>query len=179
MKNLTLGTFSAREDAEKSINRLHNELEISHDEISYVYRNTDGETREIDTEDVSSSTPVEGAKSGAAIGGSIGAIAGIAAVAGVIPILGPIFVAGPLITALGITGAIGTTAAGAVTGAAAGGLIGALANLGVGEEKAKQYSDRVTAGNILVVIHADDKVDPTSILLDCGADNIETFRPTV
>lgn len=179
MKHLTLGTFANREDAEKAINRLHNELNIDTNEISYVYRNTEGETHEVNSADVSSSTPTEGAKSGAVIGGSIGALAGIATAIGVIPVIGPIFAAGPLVAALGLSGALGATAAGAVTGAAAGGLIGALANMGVGEEKAQQYADRVTAGNILLSVHADESVDPVSVMLDCGAENVETFRPAV
>ncbi len=180
MKNLTLATFPAREDAEKAINQLHNELKIGHDDISYVYRNTDGDTKEVNTEKISSSTPSEGAKNGAVIGGSIGALAGIATVIGVIPVIGPIFAAGPLLTALGVgSGALGATAASALTGAAAGSLIGALANLGVGEEKAQRYADRVTAGNILLAVYAPDNLDPTSVLTACGAENVETFRPAL
>ncbi len=180
MKNLTLATFPAREDAEKAINQLHNELKIDHADISYVYRNTEGDMKEVNTEKISSSTPAEGAKNGAVIGGSIGALAGIATAIGVIPVIGPIFAAGPLITALGLgSGALGATAAGALTGAAAGGLIGALANLGVGQEKAQRYADRVSAGNILLAVHAEDKVDPTAVLVACGAEDVETFRPAV
>lgn len=179
MKNITLATFSTREDAEKAINQLHNELNINHDDISYVYKNTDNEVREVDTKDVSSSTPKEGAVGGAKIGGTIGAIAGIATVIGVIPVIGPVFAAGPLMAALGLTGAIGTTAAGAVTGAAAGGLVGALMNLGVGEENAKRYADYVTAGNVLVSVHSDEEKDPSPILLSCRAEGVERFSPTV
>lgn len=179
MKNITLATFSTRDDAEKAINRLHNELDISHDEISYVYRNTEDEVKEVDTKDISSSTPQEGAVDGAKIGGTIGALAGIATVIGVIPIIGPIFAAGPLITALGLTGALGATAAGAVTGAAAGGLVGALMNLGVGEEHAQRYADYVTAGNVLISVHSDEEKDPSAILLACGAEGVERFSPAV
>ncbi|MEX0913012.1 MAG: DUF1269 domain-containing protein [Candidatus Paceibacterota bacterium] len=179
MKNLTLGTFSAREDAEKAINQLHNELNIDHDDISFVYRNTKGDIKEVETEDVSSDTPVEGAKSGAVVGGSIGALAGIATVVGVIPVIGPIFAAGPIITALGLSGALGATAAGALTGAAAGSLIGALMNLGIGEEKAQRYVDRVNAGNILLAIYAEEEIDPAEVLIQCGAEDVETFRPAV
>jgi len=179
MKNLTLATFASRADAEKAINQLHNELNIDLSEISYVYRNTEGQTKEVDVGEVSSSTPSEGAQSGAVIGGSVGALAGIATLVGVIPVIGPIFAAGPLVAALGLSGALGVTAAGAMTGAAAGGLIGALANMGVGEQKAQQYSDRVSAGNILLSIHTDENVDPSPVLLDCQAESVETFHPTV
>ncbi|MEK7080093.1 MAG: hypothetical protein AAB901_02275, partial [Patescibacteria group bacterium] len=141
MKKFTIGVFGAREDAEKAINRIHNELGVPSSDISYLYKNTEGDVHEIHAGDVASDTPVEGATKGAAIGGALGAIAGIAAVAGIIPVVGPLFAAGPLAVALGLTGAVGTTAAGALTGAAAGGLIGALANMGVGEENAKRYAD--------------------------------------
>lgn len=179
MKNITLATFSNRGDAEKAINRVHNELGISHDEISYVYKNTNDEIKEVDTKDISSSTPQEGAVDGAKIGGTVGALAGIATVIGVIPVIGPVFVAGPLMAALGLTGAVGATAAGALTGAAAGGLVGALINIGVGEEHAQRYADYVTAGNVLVSVHSDDEKDPASILLACGAEGVERFSPAV
>lgn len=179
MKNITLATFSTRADAEKAINQLHNELHISHDEISYLYKNTENEIKEVDTDDISSATPKEGAVDGAKIGGTVGAIAGIATVIGVIPVIGPIFAAGPLMAALGLTGAVGTTAAGAITGAAAGGLVGALMNIGVGEENAKRYADYVIAGNVLLTVHSDEDKDPSPILLSCGAEGVERFSPTV
>lgn len=47
--------------------------------------------------------------------------------------------------------AIATTVAGAGIGAVAGGLIGALIGLGIPEEKAKVYSDRVASGSFLVL----------------------------
>lgn len=179
MKNITLATFTNRNDAEKAINQLHNELGISHDEISYVYKNTNDEIKEVDTKEISSSTPQEGAIDGAKIGGTIGALAGIATIIGVIPVIGPVFVAGPLMTTLGLIGAIGATAAGAVTGATAGGLVGALINIGVKEEHAQRYADYVTAGNVLVSVHSDAEKDPSSILISCGAEGVERFSLSV
>lgn len=176
MKKYIIATFPSRARAEDAINRLHTELGIGTDEISYVYKNTDEEVKEVPAEDVSVETPAEGAQKGAIIGGSIGALAGLAAVAGIIPILGPIFAAGPLVAALGLgAGALGTTAAGAITGAAAGSLIGALVNMGVSQQKAQEYEDSVMAGNVLVAVHADEGVNVESIFTDCGATDIETF----
>ena len=83
MKNLTLGTFASRGDAERAINQIHNELGVPTDEISYVYRNTEGDTKEVNSDNITSATPAEGAKSGAVIGGSLGALAGIATVIGI------------------------------------------------------------------------------------------------
>ena len=164
---MSIGIFPDRESAQAAINRVHNELHVPNDDISFIYRNTDGEVVEVEADDVSTSTPVEGAKKGAVVGGTIGALAGLATVAGAIPVIGPLFAAGPLAAALGLTGAVGTTAAGAATGAAAGGLVGALANLGVGTEHAQAYSDRVEAGDVLVSVHAEE--DARAILEEAGA----------
>ncbi len=176
MKHLTLGIFTTRSDAEKAINEIHREFNIDHDDISYLYKNTDNETKEVDTEDVTDTTPREGAATGAIVGGSLGTLAGIAAVAGVLPIIGPIFAAGPLLAAIGVTGAMGTAAAGAITGAAAGGLIGALANLGISETRAKVYADRVSVGNVLVAVYNDEDVNVGNLMTKCGAEEVEMFR---
>lgn len=175
MKKFTIGVFGAREDAEKAINELHNTLKVDTSDISYIYRNHEGEVHELKADDIATSTPVEGAGKGAAIGGTLGALAGIAAVAGAIPVVGPLFAAGPIAAALGFTGALGTTVAGAATGAAAGGLIGALATLGVGEENAQRYADRVQAGDVLVAAYADESVDVHQLFLDCGALETEAY----
>ncbi|HYF29086.1 MAG TPA: hypothetical protein VEA36_01825 [Candidatus Paceibacterota bacterium] len=179
MKKFTIGMFGAREDAEKAINRLHNELKVPTDDISYIYRNSEGEVHEVEASNIATSTPVEGAGKGAVVGGALGAIAGLATVAGVIPVIGPLFAAGPLAAALGLTGAIGTTAAGAATGAAAGGLIGALSNMGIGQEHAQRYADRVNAGDILLATYADENVDAEALLEDSGAIDVETYRLAV
>lgn len=175
MKKFTIGIFANREDAEKAINALHTALDIDNDDISYIFRNTEGEVREVSANQIAGDTPVEGAEKGAAIGAGVGALAGIAAIAGVIPVVGPLFAAGPLAAALGLTGAVGTTVAGAATGAVAGGLIGALVNLGVGEENAQRYADRVHAGDVLVSAYADEEKDVHQVFVDNGALETEAY----
>jgi len=177
MKHMTIGLFSDRGNAEAAINRLHNELKIPTDDISYVYRNTQGEIQEVDAGKIATDTPAEGAGKGALVGGTIGALAGIATVAGVIPIIGPLFAAGPLAAALGLSGAVGATAASAATGAAAGGVIGALANMGIGTEKAQHYADRVGEGDILVAAHTEH--DARQVLEECGAVDTDVYTLTV
>ena len=61
-------------------------------------------------------------------------------------------------------GTVGTTAAGAVTGAAAGGLIGALVALGTPEDVAESYEQRVFAGDILVAVHTDKVQEVRAIM---------------
>jgi len=175
MKKFTVGIFENRENAEKAINRAHNELNIPTDDLSFIYRNSEGQVKEVQTGDIATATPMEGAGQGAAVGATIGAIAGLATVAGVIPVIGPLFAAGPLAIALGLTGAVGTTAAAAATGAIAGGLIGALMNMGVGEENAKRYADRVHAGDVLVAAYADETVDVRTLFMDAGAIETEGY----
>ncbi|MBI2409713.1 hypothetical protein HYV30_01575 [Candidatus Kaiserbacteria bacterium] len=180
MKKLTIATFATRENAEKAVNRLHKEVDVPTSEISYVYKDVHGQVKEVDPEEVSRSTPAEGAKTGAAWGGAIGAGIGLATVAGALPVIGPIFVAGPLAAALGLgAGALGTAAAGAITGAAAGGLIGALVSWGISEPAAKKYADRVEAGDILVAVHADEKTDVAKCLEEEGATNVEIYTVQV
>ncbi|WP_206043908.1 general stress protein [Geitlerinema sp. P-1104] len=90
----------------------------------------------------------EGAAVGAATGGTIGTITGLLVGLGVlaIPGIGPIMLAGATATA------VATTAGGAAIGAATGGLIGALVGLGIPEERAKVYKERVAQGDYLVIV---------------------------
>ena len=179
MKKNTIGVFDSRQDAEKFINRIHNELDIDNEEISYLYKNTEGENVQVDASEISTNTPKEGAQKGAKTGAVIGAIAGLATIAGVIPVIGPLFAAGPIVTALGITGAVGTTAAGAVTGAAVGGIIGALMNMGVGKEHAKKYEDAVASGNVLVAVHSDKASEVEAAMVASDAREIQTYEVTL
>ncbi|MDB5259112.1 MAG: signal transduction histidine kinase, LytS [Candidatus Taylorbacteria bacterium] len=181
MKHLITGIFESRDAAEKAINHIHNELKIPNEDISFIYRNTKGEIREVDTSAISTNTPAEGAKTGAAVGGTLGAIAGLAVVAGLIPVIGPVFVAGTLASALGIglTGAVGTTIAGALTGAAAGGLVGSLASMGVGKENAQRYADRVLAGDILVAVYSTDPANVATLMDKTGAVEINKYAPKI
>ena len=83
-------------------------------------------------------------------------------------------IGGPLIAALGLGGAAATTASGALTGALAGGLIGALVGLGVPEDQAKIYDERVRSGDILVTVpvrNSNDKAVMT-IMENNNAQNV-------
>jgi len=181
MKQLIVGTFASRSDAENLIDHLHRARGVSQDDISYVYRNTEGEVTEVDSDEVAAKTPKEGAKRGAVIGGAAGTLAGVATVVGLIPVIGPIFAAGPLIAALGIgAGAVGTTAAAAVTGAAAGGVIGALTKYGASEGEAKSYEDSVLSGDVLVAVYTEDENGQiTAIFADHGATAVNAYAPQV
>jgi hypothetical protein len=74
-----------------------------------------------------------GAGIGAALGGTLGVFA--------VPGIGALLIAGPLF--------------GAFAGATAGGAVGVLLGLGIPEDEAKLYQDRLKKGGILVSVHAD------------------------
>jgi hypothetical protein len=176
MKKQIFGLFAGTDAADKAINAVHNNFGIDKEEISYVYRNDDGEKVEGTADDVATDTPAEGAKDGAKVGGVIGAVIGLAAVAGLAGPLGPVLAAGPIATALGIGGAVGTTATGAVAGAAVGGLVGALTHLGLGEEDARHYDERLKAGDVLVSVHTDQENDVVEVLTEHGAMDIKVIE---
>ena len=179
MKKIILGTFQSREAAERLLAYLSKDLNVANDDISYIYKGQDGGVKEVKSDEVVSNTPAEGAATGATVGGSLGALAGIATVVGLIPVIGPVFVAGSLITAIGIGGALGTTAAGALTGALAGGVLGALVNLGAPNVEAEEYQSRLQAGDVLVVVHAEDAEVVQNAFASHNASNIHTYTPTL
>ncbi|MDA8597142.1 hypothetical protein N9L26_02260 [Candidatus Pacebacteria bacterium] len=179
MKKQIFAVISDIDVADQLINELHNELSIDSEEISFVYRDKDGEKVHGDGEDIASDNMAEGAVEGAAKGGLIGAVIGLVASVGVLGPLGAVVTAGPIATALGIGGAVGATASGAVLGAATGGLVGALTNLGVGEPEARRFEERVEAGDVLIHVHADDDEAIIAKLNEHNAEEIVVFEENV
>jgi len=116
----------------------------------------------------------EGAVSGATTGGVIGGLAGLLAGAGVLPALAGLLIGGPIAAALGATGVVASVVSGAVTGAAAGGLIGALVKLGVPDEDARYYNERVNAGGFVIAVPTQSTTGSAArdILVAHGADRI-------
>lgn len=175
MAQVVLGVFSDRDDAESALTDLEDE-KFNVKDISIIMKDQ-AVARDI-ADDTGASPVSEGAVSGATTGGLIGGIAGLLVGIGAItvPGIGALFIAGPVAAALGLTGAAASTVSGAVTGALAGGLIGALTGLGVPEEDARVYEERVKAGGILLMVPtANRNVDEVEdILEDNGADQIKS-----
>lgn len=174
-KDMIIGVFSTREEAETAIDELH-DANYQAKDISVVTQSKEDAHA---LEDHGGSKVAEGAVSGATTGGVIGGIAGLLIGIGAIavPGLGALLIGGPLVAALGITGAAATTISGAATGALAGGLIGALVGLGVPEEDARIYEERVKDGGILVAVpvRSGNTSDVRTILEDNGADRVREF----
>ena len=175
MDKMILGIFVNRDDAEEAIVQLE-EQGYNPKDISFIMQDRE-QAKEMAESTGSSvaSGAVGGATTGGLIGGLAGLLVGIGAIT--VPGLGALFIAGPVATALGLTGAAATTVSGAVTGALAGGFLGALIGLGIPEEDARVYEDRIRAGGILVIVPAIlDNVDQVKRLLeDCNADQIRSI----
>ncbi len=109
-------------------------------------------------------------------GAGIGLVAGliVGAAAFTIPGVGAILVGGPLLATLGLSGVAATTVAGGITGLLAGGIIGTLVGLGVPEEQAKIYEERIKEGAILLAVPAQkgQEKEIRKILEDSGATNV-------
>lgn len=111
----------------------------------------------------------EGATTGVVAGMSTGAILGWLAGIGTlaIPGVGPFIAAGPIMAALG----------GAAVGGATGGIIGALVGMGIPEYEAKHYDGKISSGNTLISVHADDSAvekKAKSIFEKLGAEDIKS-----
>jgi Heat induced stress protein YflT len=148
-----VGVFSNRTDAEHALSELR-DAGFNMDKVSVIAKDADrtGDIAGVETQKSVGNKADEGAATGAVTGSVLGGITGLLVGLGTlaIPGVGPVLLAGEIATALA------TTAAGAGIGAAAGGLLGALAGLGIPEERAKVYSDRVSHGDYLLIVEGTD-----------------------
>ena len=139
------GSFRDRASAERAYNSLI-DRGYNADDINVMMSDQTRDTWFADDPDTAlGSKAMEGAGTGAAIGGTIGAVlAGIAAIGTnvLLPGLG-LVVAGPLAAAL----------AGAGAGGATGGLIGALIGSGIPEERAALYEGTIRDGGAVVGVN--------------------------
>ncbi|ULP74796.1 general stress protein [Nodularia sphaerocarpa] len=149
LRRRAVGTFANRRDVEQALHELKNSG-FPMDRVSVIAK--DAEHRD----DVAGTQVKErvgnkaddGATTGAMTGGAVGGLTGLLVGLGTlaIPGIGPIMLAGATATTLA------TTLAGAGIGAAAGGLLGGLIGLGIPEERAKVYHERVERGHYLVMV---------------------------
>lgn len=140
---MVTGLFNDRESAERAYGSLE-QRGYSKDDVNLVMSD---ETRkkhfQVDNRETElGSKALEGAGTGAMIGGTVGAtLAAIAAIGTTLALPGlGLLIAGPL--AAGI--------AGAGAGGATGGLIGLLVGAGIPEERVKDYEEGIKKGGILM-----------------------------
>lgn len=158
LQQRAVGTFSNHETTEIALHELKNHGFMM-EQVSVVGRdvyhypeftgvNTSDrlvDTTNLDTdENKAEDTAKDGAIAGSTIGGFTGLLVGLGALA--IPGVGPVMLAGAAATA------IASAISGGVIGAAAGGLTGGLVGLGIPEDRAKFYDDRIAKGDYLVMV---------------------------
>ncbi|GEM_PF-929543 len=172
MTKTIIGVFTDRSDVEEAISKLKAE-DFNPKDISIVMK----DKREGDEiNDDTGSSVAEGAVSGAATGAVLGGITGLLA-GTVMPVIGGLLIGGPIGVALGLTGAAATTVSGMATGLVAGGLLGALMGLGLPEEDAQHYEQRVKEGAILLAVPArpEEVTVVATIFEDNNASDIKTI----
>ncbi|MEA5502591.1 general stress protein [Halotia wernerae UHCC 0503] len=153
VRRRAVGVFSNRTNAEQALHELKN-TGFPMDRVSVIARDGDGRDDIAGTQvtekvgDKSDEGATVGAVSGGVLGGLTGLLVGLGTLA--IPGVGPIMLAGATATTLA------TTLAGAGIGAVAGSLVGALIGLGIPEERARVYNERVERGHYLVMLDGTD-----------------------
>lgn len=144
-----VGVFPTRREAEQALHELR-DSGFSMDKVSVVARDADKNDGIAGAEvsDRVGNKADEGATAGAIAGGTLGGLTGLLVGLGAlaIPGIGPVMLAGAAATT------IATTLSGTAIGAAAGSLLGALIGLGIPEERARVYNERVSRGEYLVII---------------------------
>lgn len=145
-----IGVFSSADDAENLVDELEikgynsKEMSIIAKDNAHLYKKVGSKGGAV------TSGAVSGATAGGVIGGLAGLLIGLGAIA--IPGIGGLLIGGPLAAALGLTGAAATTVSGATTGILAGGLVGGLVALGIPEDVARVYEERVREGAVLLAV---------------------------
>ena len=155
-----VGVFSSRRVAEQALHELR-DSGFPMDRVSVITRDQvrDDKIAGAEVHDSVKNTQHignkadEGATLGAATGGALGGLTGLLVGLGTlaIPGVGPILLAGATATTLA------TTLAGGAIGAVTGGLLGALVGLGIPEERARVYHDRISQGDYLVIVDGSDE----------------------
>ncbi|MGH8001918.1 MAG: general stress protein [Brasilonema sp.] len=144
-----VGVFPSRREAEYALTELR-DAGFPMNKVSIIAKdaNHSGDIAGVETQERIGNKADEGAATGAVTGATLGGITGLLVGLGTlaIPGVGPILLAGEIATTLV------TAAAGAGIGAAAGGLLGALIGLGIPEERARVYNERVSRGDYLVIV---------------------------
>lgn len=163
MAKTIYGAFSSSADADKAISDLMTKG-FEKSDFSVVSREK-VEVNETVEQTTVEDNITEATSGGALTGGAVGAVAGLLVGIGAIalPPIGGIFIAGPIAAALGISTAASSTIAGAGLGALGGGLVGALTGLGLPEEDARFYEERVTNNGVLLSVVCDSDEDHTVV----------------
>lgn len=146
-----VGVFKSQNDLEQALDALKKSA-YDMDRVSLIARHVEDIEGAKEITEKHGNEAKEGAGIGATTGTVLGGIGGFLVGVGLlaIPGVGPILAAGVEIPALA------STLAGAGIGAAAGGIIGALVGMGIPEERAKVYNERIKAGDYLLMVSGNE-----------------------
>jgi uncharacterized membrane protein len=169
MSKTIAAIFDRHEYAEKAAREIKDQG-LRTDDISIVARDDDNKG-DRSRNDVTATMGTghrgvnDNISDGVVTGGILGGLAGLLIGAGsmVIPGLGIIAAAGPI--------------TGLLSGAVTGGIVGGLVDLGIPENRSRQYETDIRAGKILFSMRTDeDKVDQiASILRNNGAASVDSY----
>ncbi|WP_016949848.1 general stress protein [Anabaena sp. PCC 7108] len=169
-----VGVFSHRRDAEQALHDLKNSG-FPMEKVSIIAKDRDNKEDIAGTQvtEKVGDKSEEGAKVGGISGGTVGGLTGLLIGLGTLAIPG----VGPIMLAGGVATALATTVAGAGIGAVAGSLIGGLIGLGIPEERARIYNERVEQGAYLVIIDGTDAelTRVREILHNRGVEDFEVY----
>lgn len=159
-RDTAVAVFDDRDDAEDAIDDLK-DAGFRGEEIGLVARDRDqAGAMARDTGTMAGEGAATGAVAGGILGGLGGFLVGVGSLA--IPVVGPVIAAGAFATAL----------AGAAVGAGVGALAGALIGMGIPENEANWYEERVKGGAWLVSVRAGGRYgEAQSILHDNGGED--------
>ncbi|MFZ5942884.1 MAG: hypothetical protein ACOYVD_02155 [Bacillota bacterium] len=163
MNKKVIGVFSSKEQADSAASKLRESG--FNKEISVVSKGQDNQQQQgrNNNQGTMNMGTGDSVADGAATGATWGALGGLALGAGAlaVPGFGPLLAAGPI--------------AAAISGAAAGGLGGALIDMGIPETESKNYENDVRKGKSLVSVECnDDKAAKAQeVLRKSGAENVK------
>ena len=170
----SVGLFYSRDEAEAALRALKDDG-FDMNRVNVIAKDADSVTKSagVDVAYDEGNNAAEGAGAGATSGAVLGGIGGLLLGLGTLAIPG----VGPIVVAGEAASTIASTLAGAGIGAAAGGIIGGLVGLGIPEDKAKIYSDRVGSGSYLVMVNGtdDDISRAERILRDSGIEEYGVY----
>jgi hypothetical protein len=139
-KIIVHGVYKDLSNVEELVRALKLEGVDNTDISVVVAENKDSKRAPDEQNPLVTDSAVNGAGSGAVVGGAIGGLAGISLLA--VPFIGPFMAAGSMLAGAGVGGTVGT-------------IVGALKGIGMPEDDAKRYEGHLTEGAVLVSVRCD------------------------
>lgn len=179
MDQLLLASFSDPVDADHAVEHLHL-LEYGPENISIITKGDPQAVSQLMGEGhPKSSTMWQGLVLGAITGGPIGMFIGLLVGSGIAPSLGALLFGGKIAAAFGFSGMVATIVSGAVSGLLVGGILGALASIGLEATDSESYQSAINKGEVLlgVALRAEDEDELRAIMAEYGGEHVRLTAP--